>query len=107
MSDGPDAAAGAPAPGGMRDTATVTFTVSGVERFGDLGRLVGLADVEVVVDGVAIAVRGVRILQRPGGGLAAEPPRFRRPDGRWIPSVGLPRALSDAIAAAVLEAYRG
>jgi hypothetical protein len=55
---------------------------------------------------VAITVQGVRILQRPNGSLAAEPPRFRHPDGRWIPSVGLPETLSDAIAAAVLEAFR-
>ncbi len=91
----------------MSESATVTFAVFGMERFSGLGRLVGLAEVEVVVDGVPITVQGIRILQRPGGGLAAEPPRFRHPDGRWIPSVGLPQALSDAIAAAVLEAYRG
>jgi hypothetical protein len=91
--------------GGMSETASVTFTVFGMERFRDLGRLVGLANVEVVVDGVPIGVQGVRILQRPGGSLAAELPRFRHPDGRWIPSVGLPQALWDAIAAAVLEAW--
>jgi len=38
--------------------------------------------------------------------LVAEPTRFRHPDGRWIPSVGLPQALSDAIAVEVLEAFR-
>ena len=90
----------------MSETATVTFTVFSMERLHGLGRLVGLANVEVVVDGVAITVQGVRILQRPNGSLAAEPPRFRHPDGRWIPSVGLPETLSDAIAAAVLEAFR-
>jgi hypothetical protein len=90
----------------MSETATVTFTVFSMERVHGLGRLVGLANVEVVVAGVAITVQGVRILQRPGGSLVAEPPRFRHPDGRWIPSVELPQALSDAIAAEVLEAFR-
>ena len=49
----------------MNETATVTFTVFSMERLHGLGRLVGLANVEVVVDGVAITVQGVRILQRP------------------------------------------
>lgn len=66
-------------------------------------RLMGLAQVEVTLDGVAIVLQGVRILRRADGLSYVEPPCFRHTDGDMIPAVVLPEELEDAVARAVLE----
>jgi hypothetical protein len=39
-------------------TATVTFTVTGVERIEGAGRLAALAAIEIELDGIALTVQG-------------------------------------------------
>jgi len=90
----------------VNETAAVTFTLFGVERARGRGRLLGLASAEVVVEGVAFVVQGIRLVYGDGGSLEVQPPRFRHPDGRWLPAVVLPEELAGAIAAEVLEAFR-
>ena len=89
-----------------RETATVSFTLLGLERARDRGRLIGLASAEILVGGVAVTVQGIRIIYEPDGSLLVQPPRFRHPDGHWLPAVVLPPELASAIAAEVLEAFR-
>ena len=73
-----------------RETATVSFTLLGLERARDRGRLIGLASAEILVGGVAVTVQGIRIIYEPDGSLLVQPPRFRHPDGHWLPAVVLP-----------------
>ncbi len=87
---------------GVTETSVVSFTVVGFERVRGKGRLAGLADVRIEIEGVGLLLRGVRVLREIDGGLACQEPRFRHPGGRWLPVVVLPPELSDAIAAAVL-----
>ena len=67
------------------------------------GRLLGMAQVEIVLDGVAIVLQGVRILRRGDGWAYIEPPCYRHTDGDMVPAVALPEDLEDAMARAVLE----
>jgi hypothetical protein len=91
-----------PGGGGTAETSVVTFAVTGFERIPGKGRLAGLADVRIEIEGVVLLLQGVRVLHEPGGGLACQEPRFRHPDGRWVQAAVLPPELSEAIAAAVL-----
>ena len=72
----------------------------------DRGRLVGLASAEIVVEGVGFLLQGIRVIYEPDGSLLVQPPRFRHPDGHWLPAVVLPPELAEAIAAEVLQAFR-
>lgn len=89
-----------------RETATVSVTLLGLERARDRGRLPGLASAELLRAGVAVTVQGIRLLYEPDGSLLVQPPRYRHPDGHWLPAVILPPELASAIAAEVLEAFR-
>lgn len=88
------------------ETATVSFTLLGLEHARDRGRLLGLASVEILLAGVAVTVQGIRIIYEPDGSLLVQPPRFRHPDGQWLPVVILPPELASAIAAEVLGAFQ-
>jgi hypothetical protein len=92
--------------GGTAETSVVTFVVTGLEWISGDGRLAGLADVRIEIEGVVVLLQGVRVLREPDGGLACQEPRFRHPDGRWVQVAVLPPELSDAIAAAVLALAR-
>jgi hypothetical protein len=88
--------------GGAAETSVVTFAVTGFEWVRGKGRLAGLADVRIEIEGVGLLLQGVRVLRELDGGLACQEPRFRHPDGGWVPMLVLPPELSDAVAAAVL-----
>ncbi len=89
----------------MAETTSVSFTVVGLERLRDRGRLLAFANVEVEVDGVVVKLQGIGVVRRRDGSLECEAPRFRHPDGRWLPAVVLPGELTGAIAAEVLAAF--
>jgi stage V sporulation protein G len=76
------------------------FTVLSVEK----GRLVGLAVVEFVLDGIPTTLQGVKIVRQPYG-LSCEAPCFRHPDGRWLPAVVLTADLAKAISDEVLALF--
>ena len=88
------------------ETATVTFRLLSIERGRDRGRLLGLASAEILLAGVVVTVQGIRIIYEPDGSLLVQPPRFRHPDGHWLPAVTLPPELANAIAAEVLKAFQ-
>ncbi len=91
---------------GAAETSVVSFAVTGFEWIRGKGRLAGLADVRIEIEGVVLLLQGVRVLREPDGRLACQEPRFRHPDGRWVQVAVLPPELSDAIAAAVLALAR-
>lgn len=85
------------------DTATVRFTVRGVEPVRDRGALVGLAIVDVELAGVALTLQGVQVV-RGVRGVEVRSPVFRHPaTGRWLPGVLLPPELAEAMAAEVVR----
>ncbi len=86
----------------MTDTSVVSFRVVSFEWVRGRGRLAGLADVWIEIEGVGLLLQGVRVLREIDGGLTYQEPRSRHPDGRWLPVVALPQELSDAIATAVM-----
>jgi hypothetical protein len=88
--------------GGRPETSVISFTVIGFEWVRGKGRLAGLADIRIEIEGVGLLLQGVRVLREPDGGLACQEPRFRHPGGGWVPVLVLPPELSEAIAAAVL-----
>jgi hypothetical protein len=45
-------------------TATVTFTVTVIERIEGAGRLAALAAIEIELDGIALTVQGVRVVRQ-------------------------------------------
>jgi len=80
------------------DTSTVTFTVLDVERIEGAGRLAALAAIEVVLDGVALTMQGLRVVRR-NDRFTTEAPRYRNPKtGQWQPALILPEELGMAIA---------
>jgi hypothetical protein len=88
------------------DVARVEVTVLRVQPVGK-GRLLALASVELSIDGVALTLHGLQVLQlrHPGTGEPAtgvDLPRYRTPDGRWQPALELPEELHAPIGKAVL-----
>lgn len=86
------------------DSAAVTVTLLRIDATPRCGKLLALAVVEVDVDGVVFRLQGVRLVQRPDGSKAVEAPRYRGPDGRWLPAVVFPGEMAEAVAGVVLEA---
>jgi hypothetical protein len=87
-------------------TATVTFTVTDVERIEGAGRLVALVAIEIELDGIAMTVQGVRVI-RHNDRMTTEAPRYRDPrTGQWLPALILPEELGAAIAREVHRIVR-
>lgn len=87
----------------MPETVPVTYTVTAFERVRGAGRLVGLAVVEVDVQGVIFTLQGVQVTQEADGSLACRSPVWRHPkNGQSVPCMQLPPALAGAIAGTVI-----
>jgi stage V sporulation protein G len=89
------------------DTTLITATVLDVQPV-PKGRLLALASVELVLDGVPLVLYGVQVirLKHPLTGKEAtgvELPRYRAPDGSWRQAVELPPELRRPLGDAVLE----
>lgn len=89
----------------MSDTAPVTITVLAIEPL-TAGRLIGLAAVEIIIDGIGIVLQGVRIERSGPHVLTALAPTFRDRTGTATPAVILPPELGAAIASAVLDEFQ-
>ena len=87
----------------LLETSPATVEVLDVTRLAGRGRLLGLAAVEMVLDGVAIVLQGVRVLRRSDGMGVVEMPCYRHADGDLVPAVVLPLELEEAVARAVLH----
>lgn len=87
------------------ETVPVTCTVLRIDPV-PAGRLLALAAVELLVDGIMIELRGVRVVRTGPRTLGVEPPTYRGPTGAAVPAVILPPELSAAIASAVLDEYQ-
>ncbi|WP_191057985.1 hypothetical protein [Geminicoccus harenae] len=91
----------------VNDTTLITATVLDVQPM-PKGRLLALASVELVLDGVPLVLHGVQVirLKHPVTGEEAtgvDLPRYRAPDGSWRQAVELPPELRRPLGDAVLE----
>jgi stage V sporulation protein G len=69
------------------------------------GKLFALASVEVDIDGIQIAIHGIRALQVADlVGTRIELPLFRDTNGRWQTAITLPEEVRGPIGDAVLDA---
>lgn len=91
----------------MSETLAVTFGVTGIEMMRGAGKLIALANVEVDVAGVVMALQGVQVIREPSGGLTCRAPQFRSGDGVWRSAVVLPDVLRDALGREVLASMPG
>lgn len=87
----------------VTETSPVTVEVLDLTRCHGRGKLIGLAQVEIVLDGVGIVMQGWRLVRRDDGLTCVEPPLYRHLDGDMVPSIVLPDELEEAVARAVLE----
>jgi len=68
------------------------------------GKLFALASVEVDIDGVQIAIHGIRALHAAdSAGTRIELPQFRDLNGRWQTAITLPEEVRGPIGDAVLN----
>ena len=88
---------------GVTDTSPVTVEVLDLVHLHGHGKLIGLAQVEIILDGVAIVLQGWRLMRRVDGLAEVEPPVYRHVDGDMVPAIVLPDELEEAVARAVLE----
>jgi stage V sporulation protein G len=89
------------------ETTTIQISVLNVIPLRGSGNLLGLADVEVLLDGVEIILHGVQICAT-SHRTEIRLPRYRAPDGNWVAAISLPEELKgpmgDAVIAAGIEA---
>ena len=92
----------------MDDTAVVAATVIDIRPITGKGRILALASVELLLDGVAFVIHGVQVVRtkHPVTGQEAtgvDLPRYRAADGSWQQAITLPEALRRPLGEAVLE----
>lgn len=86
------------------DALTVTLIAFSPMR---AGRILGLADVAVAMNGIEWEIHGIQLARTLADGREATMvtvPTYRDPSGRWRPAVVLPPELHDPIADLVYEA---
>jgi stage V sporulation protein G len=67
------------------------------------GKVFALASVEVDIDGVQIAIHGIRALRDAPVGTRIELPKFRGLNGEWQTAITLPEEVRGPIGDAVLD----
>ncbi|MDO8608834.1 hypothetical protein [Magnetospirillum sp. 15-1] len=88
----------------MSETASVEVTVLNMVAVTG-GTTLAHADVSLLIAGVEIIIRNLKVSRLRGGRLGVELPTTRDPAGRWAPSMTLPEELHRPIASAVLAHY--
>jgi hypothetical protein len=90
----------------MGDTIPVNVTVLEIEPVLGRGRIAATAAVELEIAGIAIALRGFRIVRVAApASYYVETPMCRDRSGRSVPAVWLPEELGQAVGDAVIDAF--
>ena len=87
----------------MSDTSVVTVQVVSLTLTRAPGRLIGLAAVELTLDGVGITLQGVRVMRRADGMAVVQMPAYRHSSGDLVPAVVLPDELDEVVQRQVLQ----
>ncbi|RAU23230.1 hypothetical protein CU669_03480 [Paramagnetospirillum kuznetsovii] len=89
------------------DTTTASIAVLKVSPVNNAGKLLALADVSILLDGVEIVIHGIQV-RADAGGTEVTLPKYRSPSGAWVTAVTLPDEvrgpMGDAVMAAAIEA---
>ena len=89
------------------ESTTVTISVLNITPVSRTSKLLALADVEIVIDGVALVVHGVQV-KADGSGAEIRLPTFRASSGEWISAISLPDEvrgpMGDVVIAAGVDA---
>ncbi|MDO8608670.1 MAG: hypothetical protein Q7R40_19235 [Phaeospirillum sp.] len=89
------------------DTTSAIITANRVTPVSNAGKLLALADVSILMDGVEIIIHGVQV-RADGNGTEVTLPKYRAPDGAWMTAITLPDELKgpmgDVVMAAAIEA---
>ena len=87
------------------ETSTATISVLQVTAI-HAGRVLALADVELILDGVSLVIHGVQV-RADASKTEITLPNYRAPDGSWRTAVTLPDEvrgpMGDAVIAAAME----
>ena len=76
----------------MDVTTTATISVLGITPVDDARRLLALADITLMIDGVEIVIHGIQV--RAGAdGTEISLPRYRATNGEWRSALSLPEEL--------------
>ncbi|CUW41786.1 conserved protein of unknown function [Magnetospirillum sp. XM-1] len=88
------------------DTTSAIITANRVTPVANAGKLLGLADVSILMDGVEVVIHGVQI-RADSNGTEVTLPKYRAPDGAWMAAITLPDELKgpmgDVVMAAAIE----
>jgi stage V sporulation protein G len=88
------------------ETSTATISVLQVTPI-HAGRVLALADVELILDGVSLVIHGVQV-RADASKTEITLPNYRAPDGSWKTAVTLPDEvrgpMADVVIAAAMEA---
>jgi len=85
------------------ESTTVTIAVLGITPVSKTSKLLALADVEIVIDGIAIVIHGVQVMADRSG-TEVRLPEYRAPSGEWVSAISLPEEVREPMANAVLAA---
>ena len=89
------------------DTSTAIIAVLKVSPVNNAGKLLALADVSILLDGVEIVIHGIQV-RADAGGTEVTLPKYRAPDGAWMTAITLPDEvkvpMGDGVMAAAIEA---
>ncbi|KIL96880.1 MAG: hypothetical protein HY055_14385 [Magnetospirillum sp.] len=83
------------------DTTIATITVQRITPIKNAGKLLALADVETVIDGVALVIHGVQV-RADGDKTEIALPRYRAPNGEWQTAITLPEEVREPMANVVI-----
>ncbi len=83
------------------DTVSASVSVRSIVATRGAGRLLALATLEILIEGVAITLRGVRLVRGAGETVTVELPTVRDEQGRITPVLDLHSELAVAIDLAV------
>ena len=89
------------------DTTSAIITANRVTPVINAGKLLALADVSILLDGVEVVIHGVQV-RADANGTEVTLPKYRAPDGTWMTAISLPDELKvpmgDVVMAAAIEA---
>jgi stage V sporulation protein G len=85
------------------NTTTAAIVVLAIHPIANAGKLLALAEVELVIDGVSLLIHGVQV-RADGEKTEVSLPRYRAPDGTWKTSITLPAEVRDPMGDVVMEA---
>ncbi len=85
----------------VTDTSSVSVSVLSIAPTPGAGRLIALATLEILIEGVSITLRGVRLMRCAGGSVTVELPTVRDELGRISPTIDFPAEIASAIDLAV------